>query len=212
MPDASRRPPGRSSRASGTASVMRSDAMRFARTTSYAGSPLGSEPNRAWIRRPSRFRRALATVASTAIGSVSTPRTVAAPRRAAAIARMPDPQPTSSTRAPSRLPRSVASSSADRHSLVVGCSPVPNAIPGSRARTMSSGAARWRRQVGRITMRRPTRSTGKCAFQASAQSASSTSRVRSLPIGRSPKACRWDRAASASRAAACADAASRAGT
>ena len=51
--------------------------------------------------------------------------------------------------------------------------------------------ARWRRQVGRITSRRPTRRTGKNAFHASAQSASWTTRVRSSPIGRSPNACRW---------------------
>ncbi len=90
------------------------------------------------------------------------------------MARIPEPQPTSSTRAPPSVPASASASTPARHSRVVGCNPVPNAIPGSSARTTSSGARRWRRQVGRITRRRPIRMTGKYAFQASAQSASWT--------------------------------------
>ena len=42
-----------------------------------------------------------------------------------------------------------------------------------------------------MTSRRPTRRTGKCAFHASAQSASWTIRVVSSPIGRRPNAWRW---------------------
>ena len=118
----------------------------------------------------------------------------AAPSRTAAIARIPDPQPTSRTVRPSTPPRSASCSSAARQSRVVGCSPVPNAIPGSRARTTSPSAARCRRQVGRITSRRPTRSTGKCRFHSSAQSASSIRRVVTSPIGRRSNTCRWPRA------------------
>ena len=62
-----------------------------------------------------------------------------------------------------------------------------------------------------MTSRRPTRSTGKYAFQASAQSASSTTRVRSSPIGRSPNAWRWPSASATSAAARSAAARSRAG-
>ena len=53
-----------------------------------------------------------------------------------------------------------------------------------------------------MTSRRPIRSTGKWLFHASAQSASRTRRVRSSPIGRSPKACRWPSALVASSIAA----------
>ena len=49
-----------------------------------------------------------------------------------------------------------------------------------------------------MTSRRPTRMTGKYAFQASAQSASWTIRVRSSPIGRSPNAWRWPSASATS--------------
>src|SRR6266508_575574 len=77
-----------------------------------------------------------------------------------------------------------------RQSRVVGWSPVPKARPGSRARTTSPGARRWRRHVGRMTMPRPTRRTGKWAFQASAQSVSCTMRTCRSPIGRSPNAWR----------------------
>ena len=186
--------------------------MRLARTTSNGDSSLGRLPTRAAIRRASRLRRAFASVASMAIGSVSTPRASAAPSLTAAMARMPEPQPTSSTRAPSMAPSSASDSSAARHSRVVGWRPVPNAMPGSSARTTSSGWRRCRRQVGRITSRRPTRRTGKCAFQASAQSSSCTIRVRSSPIVRSPNAWRCPSASAVSAAAASAADASRAGT
>ena len=55
------------------------------------------------------------------------------------------------------------------------------------------------------------RRTGKWAFQAAAQSASCTSRVRRSPIGRSPNAWRWPSASVAVALAASAAAASRAG-
>ena len=75
-------------------------------------------------------------------------------------------------------------------------------MPGSSDRTTSPGCRRWRRQVGRMTSRRPIRSTGKWLFQASAQSASRTSRVCRSPIGRSPNAWRWPSAVVASAIAA----------
>ena len=84
-------------------------AMRFASTTSNGGSPVGQAAVAApGSRRTSRFRRALASVASTAIGSVSTPSADAAPSRTAAIARIPEPHPTSRTRAPASAPRSAS--------------------------------------------------------------------------------------------------------
>ena len=104
------------------------------------------------------------------------------------MARMPEPQPTSSTRAPSRPPaigerprarRGTAASSGGARSR----RPCPGRGPGRRR----PAARRWRRQVGRMTSRRPTRRTGKCAFQASAQSSSWTTRVRRSPIGAQPE-------------------------
>ena len=53
-----------------------------------------------------------------------------------------------------------------------------------------------------MTIRRPTRSTGKCAFQALAQSASWTIAAARSPIGRSPKAWRWPSSRSARATAA----------
>ena len=63
----------------------------------------------------------------------------------------------------------------------------PSTRPASRPGT-SPATRRCRRHVGRITIRSPIRSTGKCAFQASAQSVSWTTRVASSPIGRRSKA------------------------
>ena len=62
-----------------------------------------------------------------------------------------------------------------------------------------------------VTIRRPTRRTGKCAFQASAQSASWTSRVVSSPIGRSPKAWRCPSAVATSATTDSTPSGSRAG-
>ena len=82
----------------------------------------------------------VAAATSTATASRSTARTGANPRRTAATATTPEPQPASR-----RLPRS----SRDRSSMqarVVGCPPVPNARPGS---TTTARCAR-----GRIDPRR----------------------------------------------------------
>ena len=92
-------------RAAAGASGMSTPAMRFASTTSKGlPSPArGRLPSRARIRRTSRFRRALASVASTAIGiGVDAERARRAELRTAAIDRIPEPQPTSRTRAPAR--------------------------------------------------------------------------------------------------------------
>ena len=171
--------------------------MRLARTTSNGGSPLGTLPARVSIRPASRFRAALAGGRSPRSGPDRGRRH--RPRRGARQRSRgcPSPPPTSERRrrAARATPRSSATRSrAARQRRVVGCSPVPKAIPGSRAMTTSPCRRRWRRQVGRMTSRRPTRRTGKWAFQAVAQSASWTTRVSSSPIGRSPNAWRWPRA------------------
>ena len=116
----------------------------------------------------------------------------AAPSRTAAMARIPRPapdvedaragQPVAIGQRPRAPPGRAGSSDGGRSRT-----PCPGRARGPRHR----GPARWRRHVGRMTMRRPTRRTGKYAFQASAQSASWTMRVRSSPIGRRPNAWRW---------------------
>ena len=67
---------------------------------------------------------------------------------------------------PTSSPSSAQRSMPARQRRVVGWSPVPKAIPGSMAITTSPGCRRWRRQVGRMTIRRPIRSTPTWRFQA----------------------------------------------
>ena len=124
---------------------------------------VGIEPSRARIRFPTRLWRALASVASMAIGSMSTPRARVAPeldRRdredPRAAADVEDAAERPAIRARPRAPA--------RHSRVVGWSPVPKAIPGSRSMTTSSPARWCRRQLGLITSRRPSGSTWKCCL------------------------------------------------
>ena len=192
MPLASSRPPGASTAASWGARSTSNPAIRLATTMSNVrGSASGTLPRRAAMTCASPFSAAFRRVASTASGSVSTASTEPAPSRPAARARMPEPLPMSRTDAPWTNPASAHASIPARHSRVVGCSPVPKAIPGSSAMTTSPEVGRCSRHVGRMTSRRPTRSTGKCSFQASAQSSSWTTRVCSSPIGRSSNACRW---------------------
>ena len=86
-----------------------------------------------------RFCAAFSTVAAIAIGSLSSATTVAPGQSfAAAIDRMPEPQPTSATRA-GRRPASARSCSSSSTSRVLACVPVPNAMPGSSSITTSSG-------------------------------------------------------------------------
>jgi hypothetical protein len=88
------------------------------------------------VRLDTPFRSALAWAARTATGSISTP-TASEPRSAAAMAKIPDPAPTSSTAAPGWAAKHASKSpSATR---VVGCAPEPNAGVGS---TLTQ-AGRW---------------------------------------------------------------------
>ena len=77
------------------------------------------------------FRSAFSRAASQAYGSISTARTSWAPRRAAEIARMPDPHPASRSDSPADRARSISLSTP----RVVSCSAVPNAMPGSMVTT-----------------------------------------------------------------------------
>ena len=96
---------------------------------------------------------------------------------------MPEPAPRSST----RIPGLMSSSSARKHRRVVGCRPVPKAIPGSSNSTTSSGRGEYSasRQLGTMTVRSPTRCTKKYSFHAFAQSASRSVRAWSGPTRRS---------------------------
>ena len=185
---------GTGARRAGSRAGRAADARRGSGVRSRASPRRRSGPCR---RRPARRRRG------------------APPRSRGSRSR----SPTSSSRArPSRAPpRASRPSSAQRsmparQSRVVGCRPVPNAIPGSSAMTMSPGRRRWRRHVGRMTIRRPIRRTPTWRFQAVAQSDSWTTCVRSSPISRRSKAWRWPSARSTSSTAARTAVASRAGT
>ena len=91
-------------------------------------------PCRARTRRATRCGARWRRVASTAIGSVSmAAHARAAPSSAAVTARMPEPAPDVEDRGPSTRPSSAQRSTPARHSRVVGCSPVPKAMPGSSA-------------------------------------------------------------------------------
>ena len=99
-------------------------------------------------------------------GSVSTAPDLGAPSLAAAMARMPEPVPRSSTRAAGRSRR--ARSSSTRQPRVLAWWPVPKAMPGSSTIGMRSAGA-LSIQGGWMNRRSPTASGGKCAFQFSAQ-------------------------------------------
>ena len=116
------------------------------------------------------FARAPASVAVTAWGSWSIATIGPKPRRAAAIDSTPVPQPASSTG-----PRGTsAMSSSDVR--VVGCWPVPNAMPGSM--TTSSIPASGATHGGRTRMRPATTGWWKsrsARFHESSSTCSSTS-------------------------------------
>ena len=175
-----------------------------------ARRPWAALPARAATRTP--LRPAFWSVDSTAMGSVSMARDLAGSEQAGrdredARSRA-DVEDRGATHA---APPSSQRSSPARQSLVVGCRPVPKAMPGSSATTMSPGTASWSRQVGLMTMRRPIRRTGKCSFQAVAQSSSWTTPTSRSPMGRRPKAVRWPRRMRVSATAASAARRSRAG-
>ena len=143
IPDASSEPPGRSSSRSSGASATRTPAIRLARTTSndgpepdVAGCPARAEPPDDGVAagvgegRLDRDR----------VGVEAQRR----PRARASARRSPGSRSRSRRRGPGarrRTPRSASASIAARHSRVVGCRPVPNAMPGSSASTTSPGRA-----------------------------------------------------------------------
>src|SRR5688572_10829834 len=189
MPDSATTPPGCTRDASVSASASSATARMLATTTGYvaAGSSSGAYTAR---RSPAPLRSALSAVASSACGSLSTPTARSAPSFSAASARMPLPQPKSST----ALPRSTSESSHARHSAVVGCVPEPNARPGSRRITTpsfaSGGASMFH---GTIQVRRPNDSGTYWSIHARSQSWSSTVRKsacdRSIASSNDSSAC-----------------------
>ena len=139
-----------------------------------AGSPgnAAASPSTTVSRPASPLRSALARVAATAAGSTSIPTADAAPRRSAAIASTPLPQPTSSTASPPRT-RSDSAVSASRVEL---CAPLPKARPGSittstAPATPEEGSAATH---GGRTTRRPARTGRAWSRQASRAAPRST--------------------------------------
>ncbi len=168
MPDSARRPPGCTSAMICGARATSGPARIFATTTS-AGSR-GRASGRYSGRRSASMplRPALSREASSACGSMSVPTARPAPSSKAAMARMPEPQPKSSTLRPARS----SPSSHSRHSAVVGWVPVPKARPGSSSRLTASGSGAAC-QLGTIHRRRPKRIGWKLSIQLRSQSWSS---------------------------------------
>mmetsp|Transcript_13655 Transcript_13655/g.22347 ORF Transcript_13655/g.22347 Transcript_13655/m.22347 type:complete len:249 (-) Transcript_13655:531-1277(-) len=83
------------------------------------------------------FSSALVPADVTERGSISTPTARSAPISSAPMASTPDPVPKSMT----YLPATPLVLSQPRHRRVVGCSPVPNASPGSRTTLSASGSS-----------------------------------------------------------------------
>ena len=104
----------------------------FATATSDGGSSTRIASTTADVEHDP-LTAALTAVTSDATGSTSTARTGRSRAARAAIARTPEPQPTSSSD-----PRSRRASNST-HSRVVGWAPVPNARPGSMTTAGSSG-------------------------------------------------------------------------
>ena len=109
------------------------------------------------------LRSAFSLEAATASGSMSMP-WARIPSRAAASASRPVPQPTSRQASPGWARRCTPS----RQRRVVGCSPVPKAIPGSMTRSPSSASH------GGATARSPTTIRSMPCFHDSAQSCMAT--------------------------------------
>ena len=136
-------------RASGTST-------RLSMLASTIGNSALTSPTGFFATRK-RFATPLAAAfsrdASIDSSSMSTPCALAAPKRSAPMARMPLPQPTSSTVSP---PRTIFSSSASTR-RVVSCVPVPKAWPGSIVRTTSPSRGSTGSHDGRTSKRDPTR-------------------------------------------------------
>ena len=133
------------------------------------------------------LRSALSAVAMIACGSLSTPVARAAPSFSAASARMPLPQPKSSTLRPCSSPWVASVSSQRRHRAVVGWVPEPKARPGSRrmiaasAAVASSGSSWFH---GTIQVRVPKRIGWNRSIHARSQSWSSTAAKRTFDQSR----------------------------
>ena len=128
MPEAMNTAPGASSAGTCGARLKMAAATMLAVMRSYTPLALSERSPTSTVSRSSTpLRAAFSPAVRTHIGSMSTPSAAAAPSLSAAMARMPDPVPMSSTRSPPRT----RSSSTSRHSAVVSCVPVPNAMPGS---------------------------------------------------------------------------------
>ena len=187
--------------------------MRLASTTSNGASPAREAAGLARARRrPSRLRRALAIVASMAIGSVSTPRAV----RGA--------EPERGDRQDPRAAADVEHAGAGEHAPIGERLDPGQAQPGRRVEAGPEGHPGVEREhdVVRLRAGGVARSAGSPAAGRRAGPGSAPSRpppspprgpsrVRSSPIGRSPNAWRWPSAASTSATAASAAARSRAG-
>ena len=85
-----------------------------------------------------RLRRTLTRTALRAVESLSRANTFPAPILAKAMARIPDPAPTSRAVIFSCVNELVTSSRNSKQQRVVGCAPVPKAIPGSMVMTFRS--------------------------------------------------------------------------
>ena len=171
---------------------IRISAIRFPRTRSKAPGIADRGVVSARNTSATPFSSAFFAATSTATGSVSIARTRFAPRRAAAIPRIPVPVPTSrASRGGGE--RSNTSSIIRRHIRVVSWVPVPNAWPGSTVSTTSPSPASTVSQEGLITIFRPIFRAWKCSFHFSAQPASVISVGVAERLRTGPERLRKDR-------------------
>ncbi len=133
----------------------------------------------------SPFSKTFSFAVSTASGSLSTAVISRNPRRAAPIASIPEPVPTSSSDAFGRTPGKSQLSSHSRQSRVVSWCPVPKARPGSIRMMSRSGSRGSGSQVGETRNRLPTGSGLKFSFHFLDQSSSGISETE-ISLGSSP--------------------------
>src|SRR3990170_4882790 len=137
-------------------SIVRPLMLATARSKRSSPASSGRVPSRTSTTPCTPLAAAFSRAAFTACGSMSRASARLAPSLAAAMARMPEPAPRSSTAPPGRPPEA-DSSSARRHIAVVGCWPVPNAMPGSISMTVSPAATSWVAHEGLTRSRLPMR-------------------------------------------------------
>ncbi|HEV2356747.1 MAG TPA: hypothetical protein VGZ23_03940 [bacterium] len=142
-------------------------------TSARPGARPRPVPRATATRAAHPFRRTFARATATATGSLSTAQTRRAPNAAAAIARTPEPVPTSNTTARGRAPRAASRPRSARR--VLGWVPVPNAMPGSIATATSPARGAARSHEGR-TSNRPMRTGAACARHAVAHRWAATRR------------------------------------